>query len=392
MQQGLDTDGIARLLCDLVALQTVNPMGRPYAVGTPVERPVVEYLERLFSPFDVDCKRLSCSPMHESLLVIVPGAGSGPGTLLEAHIDTVPADDWLERAFEPRLQNGCIYGRGACDDKASLAAMIGAILRILNSKQQPPQTIWFLAAADEEYGQTGIRQFVDEYGNRIGRGIIGEPTECVTVIQHKGTIRWDITVHGRSAHSSQPELGRDAILDAMRLIDRLSHYQQQLRSRYDGELLSGPTLTVTMIHGGRTRNAIADECTVSIDFRIHPGMDGRRAIDDLFAELEESKLPITHGEFQCFAPALNTSADSRLVQAALRHCREVTGRHIMPAGVPYGSDAGWIPGGVPTIVLGPGNIAQAHAVDEFVELKQVTQAAEIYRRLLLHDWLSSSSV
>jgi acetylornithine deacetylase len=387
MPDCFNTDSLSRLLCDLVALQTVNPMGQPYTDGTPVERPVAEYIERLFANYDVEISRLPCSPIHESLLVKIPGLSSGPGTLIEAHMDTVPADDWPERAFQPRVHNGAVFGRGACDDKGSLAAMIMAVLDILDSRRLPPQPMWFLTAADEEYGQTGIRQFVDTDGNKIGRGIIGEPTECVPVIQHKGTIRWDITVHGRSAHSSQPELGHDAILEATRLIDCLAQHQKQLCRRYNSPLVSGPTLTVTMIHGGRTRNAVADECTISVDFRILPGMDRRKSVDDLFAVLEASKLPITHGDFQCFAPALNTSPDSHLVRTALEHCLAVTGRHVMPAGVPYGSDAGWLPAGVPAIVLGPGNIAQAHAVDEFVELNQVAQCAEIYRRLLMHNWL-----
>jgi acetylornithine deacetylase/succinyl-diaminopimelate desuccinylase-like protein len=115
-------------------------------------------------------------------------------------------------------------------------------------------------------------------------------------------------------------------------------------------------------------------------------MDRRQSVDELFAALEALEIPITHNEFQCFAPALNTSPDNPFVQAALAVCRETLGRDVMLAGVPYGSDACWVPDGVPAIVLGPGSIAKAHAVDECVELDQVVQCAAIYRQLLLRDW------
>jgi acetylornithine deacetylase len=388
MIPSVDVARSLRILSDLIALPTVNPMGRPYHGDFPVERPVIEYLEQLFSPFGLESQRDRCSPIHESLLITIPGRTDAAGTLLEAHIDTVPADDWQEHAFRPRLQGSLVFGRGACDDKGSLAAMVIALLEILESGERPPQTVWFLAAGDEEHAQSGIKRFIEKHPAPIGRGVFGEPTDGVPVIQHKGTIRWDITVHGRSAHSSQPEFGRNAIFDALRIVDFLSQYQDELRRRFTSRWLSGPTLTVTMIHGGRTRNAVPDECTIAVDFRILPGMDSRQSVDELFAALETLEIPITHSEFQCFAPALNTSPDDTFVRAALACCRETLGRDVTLAGVPYGSDACWVPDGVSAIVLGPGNIAKAHAVDECVDLDQVAQCTAIYRQLLLRDWAS----
>ena len=386
MPPRISVDRATKLLSDLIALPTVNPMGRPYNGESPVERPVIEYLERLFSPFGLEMRRDRCSPIHESLLIAILGRTEGPGTLLEAHIDTVPADDWLDRAFQPRREGDTIFGRGACDDKGSLAAMVLACLDLLESGERPPHTVWFLAAGDEEHGQTGIKSFLASNSAPIGRGIFGEPTECVPIIQHKGTIRWDITVHGRSAHTSQPEIGRNAIGDTMRVISHLALYQEELRSRGNSPWMSGPTLTVTMIRGGRTRNAVPDECTIAVDFRILPGMDRHRSVQELLASLETLEVPLSHSEFQCFAPALNTSPDDPFVQAALSICSEELGRDVKPAGVPYGSDAGWMPEGVPAIILGPGDIAKAHAVNECVEIGQLTQCAAIYRQLLLCDW------
>lgn len=388
MSYSADQEELANLLCDLIALRTVNPMGRPCDSSDPVERPVLDFLERLFSPFDVKLERQRCSSIHENLLVTVPGRTTGLGTLFESHADTVPAEDWPERAFQPRRAGNRLFGRGACDDKGSLAAMVIALLEVLRTGEKPPQTVWLLAAGDEEYAQTGIKHFVAQHPQPMGRGIFGEPTECIPVVQHNGTIRWDTTVLGRSAHSSQPDLGRNAILDAMRLIAFLAQHQEHLRGRYRSPWVGGPSLTVTMIQGGRTRNTVPDECRLAVDFRILPGMDQNESVDELFAALEVLEIPLKHGEFQCFAPALNTPLDDPLVTATLDVCRNVSGQDVGPAGVPYCSDACWMPRGVPAIVLGPGNIAQAHAVDEYVDLAQVAQATAVYCALMRHNWLS----
>jgi acetylornithine deacetylase len=160
------------------------------------------------------------------LLIIVPGGSDAPGTLFESHIDTVPADDWADTAFVPRIEGDTLYGRGACDDKGSLAAMVLALLQLLESGEPPPTTVWLLAAGDEEYGQSGIRHFMSQNVLPLGRGVFGEPTSCLPVIQQKGVLRWDITGRGHSAHTSQPELGRNAILDMFRVAQELALHQR----------------------------------------------------------------------------------------------------------------------------------------------------------------------
>ena len=375
-------DRAVSLLTDLIALQTVNPMGRPYDGPLPVERPVVEYLERLFAPFGVKCERQSCSPLYESLLITVPGEESDRGTLFESHMDTVPADDWADRAFVPRISNGKIYGRGACDDKGSLAAMVLALVQLLESGKQPPSTVWLLAAGDEEHSQCGIRHYMSQSPSPMGRAVIGEPTGTIPVIEQKGVIRWDITVHGRSAHTSQPENGRSAILDMLRVIEELSRHETDLQRRYQNPLMTGPTIAVTMIHGGRTRNAVPDECTIAVDFRLLPQMDRGLAMEELKRGLRSLQIPLTHSDFQCNVPGLRTPANDSFVQRVVSLCRDRLGRDVAPAGVPYGSDACWMPAEVPTIVLGPGDIAQAHGVDEYVELEQVHHCAAVYYQIM----------
>jgi acetylornithine deacetylase len=301
-------------------------------------------------------------------------------------MDTVPADDWIERAFIPRVVDGYVIGRGACDDKGSLAAMVVAILEILESGERPPQPVWLLAAGDEEYSQCGIRDFLETEHLPIGRAVFGEPTELQPVVQHKATIRWDITAHGRAAHTSRAELGHSAILDIVKVIDALGAYERDLKRMHLGSLTSGPSLTVTMIEGGRARNIVPDTCKIAVDFRAPPELDARRGFADLFEQLNELGLSLTHGEFQCFAPALRTDPQHEFVKSVVEFCRDELRRDVEPTGVPYGSDAGWMPRSIPTIVLGPGSIAQAHAADEHVEIKQLAQAVGIYHRIVSCDW------
>lgn len=374
-----------RLLSDLVAMPTVNPMGRPYDSLVPVERPVVDYLADLFAAYPVGIRRLEVSPVHESLLITVEGREPGPYTFLESHVDTVPADTWEETAFRPRLCEGRLFGRGACDDKGSLAAMVLAVQEVLESGERPPLPVALLAAGDEEYAQTGIKQFAGlDYP--LARAVIGEPTRLQPILQHKGVIRWDITVHGRSAHSSQPELGQDAIAGAMRVLEALKEHQERLHAAFVNPRLTGPTLTVTMIRGGRTRNAVADECTLALDFRVLPGMPPAQSREEVISALATLGLEITHSEPQVISPPLATAPDDPFARSTLGICRRVTGRSDLEfAGAPYGTDAAWVADQASTLVLGPGGIESAHAVDEHIEIEEVVSAARIYHELLMSE-------
>ena len=317
-----------RVLSDLIRFPTVNPMGKTYTSSDSVERRAIEYIAEMFSPYRVETIRQRCSPNHENLLIKVPGRVKEPFTLLESHVDTVPADDWLQRAFTPILKDNFVFGRGACDDKGPLTAMILAVRAVLESGELPPYPVALLAAGDEEYAQTGIKSFAG-LGYSLIRSVIGEATNLVPILQHAGTVRWDITVHGRSAHSSRPELGRNAITDAMHVLKAIEQAQERLRAKFHNPLITGPTITVTKIDGGRTRNAIADECTMAVDFRVLPGMDPAEAREGLIDSLSSGSLEITHSAIQLLTPPLNTRPDDPFGKRALDICRSATGNKSM---------------------------------------------------------------
>jgi acetylornithine deacetylase/succinyl-diaminopimelate desuccinylase-like protein len=379
-------DEARRILSDLISIPTVNPMGRPYAKSEPVERKAMDYLEGVFRPYRVEITRQACSPIHENLLIALPGRAKDGATLLESHVDTVQADEWLETAFRPRLEGQILYGRGACDDKGPLTSMILAVRDVLESGDVPPYPVAFLAAGDEEYAQTGIKYFAG-LNYPLGRSVIGEPTSLTPILQHRGTVRWDITAHGRSAHTSRPELGCNAILDVFKAMAIIEEHQQYLNQNFMNPLTDAPCITVTMIQGGRTRNAVPDECTISVDYRVVPGMEPAEARQALIEKLGSNGINLSHGEAQLLTPALYTRAEHPFSQGVLRICRRVTGQPEMNfAGAPFGTDAVWVSHKAPAIVLGPGSIDSAHTVNEHVDIDEVVQCAFIYRDILMSEF------
>ncbi|MBF89193.1 MAG: hypothetical protein CMG75_05910 [Candidatus Marinimicrobia bacterium] len=369
------------LLEKLVSFNTINPMGKTFNGPMSVETDANNFVSNRFSGLEQD--RISSGPCHESLLIKLPGEDMKLSPILfESHMDTVPADDWMETALSPRVENNVLYARGACDDKGSLTAMLLALEDIWHGDKLPPHPIWMLVAGDEEYAQTGIKEF-RERGDTLALGIFGEPTRLQPVVQHKGTVRWDIEVHGRSAHTSRPELGVNAIYFAMSAIAELELLQNELQLKHKNALMTGPMLTVTMIKGGRTRNAVPDLCTLSIDHRVVPGMDPMMARKTVINRLEKiENASFTHKTPQLITPPLATNPENSACQTILKICRKHQ-NNIELRGEPYGTDAAWIADKAPALVLGPGDITYAHAIDERIALDDVVTGAKIYRDIML---------
>jgi acetylornithine deacetylase len=376
------------VLSSLIAIDTANPMGRLTSRELPIEREAILLIEQLFAPDEgkVSLRRQTCSPMHENLIVTWTSERAVAPALFESHIDTVPADGWADRAFVPRLANQRVFGLGACDDKGCLSAMIVAMLELLEERAELPRGLILVCAGDEEFAQTGIHRFLQDLPEPPAYGIFGEPTQLQPVIQHKGTVRWDITVHGRSAHTSRPELGINAILGMIEVILELQVHEAQVQARFRNPRMSGPTISVTQIAGGRTRNATPDECTVAVDYRVLPGMDPAEERAAIIARLESLPWKISHGPVQLMTPPLNTDPKSPLCEGVLSVCRGVIGSDVELRGEPYGTDAAWLGRTAPAIVLGPGDIRYAHAADEQIDVSALTDAVEIYKKIMMEPF------
>jgi acetylornithine deacetylase len=380
------TDRATSLLCDLIRFDTVNPMGRDTSLVQPVERPVVEYLEKLFEAFDVPVTRQAVGEQHENLVVEIPGESDGPALLFDAHMDTVSANDWVDQAFSPRVEGDVILGRGACDDKGPMVSMLLPLLDMLESDRRPPAKVVFLASGDEEHGATGIQHFVSTTDTEFALGVFAEPTRNMPVVQHKGVARWDITAHGKSAHTSQPELGLNAIHEMMRVIEAIESYQDSLQAAHENPLVTGPRITPSIIQGGIGRNTVPDQCTVCVDFRIVPGLDPHEERQRLIDFLAGLDVEVSHGETLVAVNPVSTSPDHPMVHSILKICGAVLNEQVSPQGAPYGTNACRWPGDIPAVVMGPGDIGNAHAIDEYITIPELIQAAEIYGQCMKMDW------
>jgi acetylornithine deacetylase ArgE len=377
---------IGRLLSDLVALPSVNPMGRPLQGPEIGEHQVTAYLEQFFTRLAVPSERQPVAPGRENIVALCDLPGATRTLLLEAHQDTVPTDRMIVDPFGASIENGRLYGRGACDVKGGMAAMLMAFTRIVRDKPKGAANVIMACTVDEEYGSLGVRELV-RHEVRADMAVVAEPTRLQIVNAHKGAVRWYLTAQGRSCHSSAPELGVNAIYRMAGLLVAIEQYAEWLRTSPADARLGPPTLSVGRIDGGLSVNTVPDSCRIEIDRRLLPGEDPRAALEQFVAYLRKGTNGVA---FECSQPwsampALSAEGSAELVARIGQSIDEVVGSHEVTA-VPYGTDASTIAGvGIPTVVFGPGDVARAHTADEWVSLSEVEQASEILYRLATSD-------
>lgn len=380
----IDEQRVARLLQDLVRIPSVNP---GFDGGVP-EREMADYVEAFFTRLGLKAERREVRPDRPNVLGILPGiADDAPALLLEAHMDTVQTANMTIDPFGAEIRDGKLYGRGACDTKASLAAMLAAMEWFAENGVKPPVPVHMAATVDEEVNYLGVLDVL-EAGHDYAAAIVGEPTGLQTVVAHKGVVRCEIETVGVSAHSAKPEEGVNAITGMMKVVAHIEGAMQARLRRAAHPLVGLATLAVTQIQGGVAPNTIPERCLIRIDRRTIPGEDSEQVWRDIRVELgqlaaEDGGLNvIVHSPF-VLDYAMDTSPDSEIVRLVAASAAGKIGES-RTLGVPYGTDASKLArAGIPSVVFGPGSIEQAHTKDEWVELKQVVLAAEIIAETML---------
>jgi acetylornithine deacetylase len=369
-----------QLLRDLVALPSVNPMGRALQGPELYEHRVSAYLEDFFRGLGVPCERQTVSPQRDNVVARLDSPGARRTLLLEAHQDTVPAENMTIDPFGGKVEDGRLYGRGACDIKGGLAAMLAAFARLAREKPRGAANVTLACTVDEEHTFLGVQELVKR-GVRADMAVVAEPTQLHIVHAHKGLARWYLTTPGRSCHSSRPDQGTNAIYRMADVLAALRQLAEQLQAAPPDPLLGPPTLSVGRIEGGSSVNTVPDRCRIEIDRRLICGEDPRSARDQLLAHLRAAVAFPFELTDMLSTPALGPERSAELVERLGRAIDSVTGSHRVHA-VPYGTDASTIAlAGIPAVVFGPGDIAQAHTCDEWVALDEVEQASEILYRL-----------
>ena len=316
-----------------------------------------------------------------NVVAVLEGRGK-PVLAFEAHMDTVPTSGAAQARAVRR--SGRIHGRGACDTKGSMVAMLEA-LRLLQAVPVSSRcTVVFAATLDEEAGTAGVRQFVKD-NPRVDLAVVGEPTGLANAIAHKGLLRFRIRTQGSPAHASRPELGVNAVYAMAPVLEALQREVLPAFAALEHPLVGHPTMAVTLISGGVAENVVPAECTISIDRRLNPGEDVASALGAVDAALSGPWAPgvrVVRDEPWFSLPPLSTEPSHPLVIAMTEARRRVLGADDGVIGMPYGSNAAWMSAaGIPAVVFGPGSIDNAHTDDEWVEIDDVVRASQVLAEL-----------
>lgn len=381
MRRGNSMDGVIETLADLVRINSVNPA---YADGAP-ESAIAIYIQNFFEKRGIEVSRQLVFPGRPNVLASFPGRDPSRRIVLEAHTDTAGISGMTIPPFEPAVRNGRLYGRGACDNKAGLAAMMHAVASLAEDRVQPRCEVVFAGVADEEHAYRGVVKFCE--GLRAEAAVVSEPTSLRLIVATKGCVRFRIRVHGKAAHSSKPHLGTNAVSHMARIIVALEEHAQALGGEPHA-LLGPPTFNIGLIHGGTQVNIVPDLCVIEADRRLVPGEEPQEVWKSYCRFVERLRDSIPDFDAVVEEPMLQDlpleTAESEPVAVIASKALAGLGLNPDAAGVPYGSDASKLArAGVPSIVFGPGSIDQAHAAGEFVDCEEVRKACEFYRQFIL---------
>ncbi|MEX2170498.1 MAG: M20/M25/M40 family metallo-hydrolase [Pirellulales bacterium] len=397
------------LLAAMVGFDSVTPRtsGRAEA-----ERPLAEYVFAVATAWGFHCRWLPVKGCAPNLLIEHTANPEAPWLLFDSHLDTVGIAGMTIDPFAATIRDGRLYGRGACDTKGTGAAMLWALREYARNVPPPPYSgeglgegakqaspspqasaiggqraanVAILFSVGEEDQQIGARTFVDEHlpmlSWRPAAIVVGEPTRMQLVAGTNGFVRWQIRTRGRAAHSSAPSQGRNAISDMARVI-------AAIEDRYIAPLAIAHPLTgkaaccITRIHGGTQVNVVPETCAIDIDRRVAPGEDLATivpAVDRLLGALRaaDPELTITHEAVET-APPLDPEPNLPLAESCVATLRSV-GIESLITGAPYTTNANhYGAAGLATIILGPGDIAQAHTAQEWIELEELRRGVKGY--------------
>lgn len=374
-----------QLLREMIAIPSVNPMRANS--GEAVERGMADFIENRLARSSIDCERQTVVAGRDNVIGIVYASGEKKtrnGLMLNSHMDTVPVENMSIAPFDPAVKDGGVFGRGSCDAKASLAAMLTTMIDYAQQRERPV-TLVFAAMADEEFSFSGSWKLIEKQWP-VSACVVGEPTRLQRVVAHKGVARWRTIVNGVSAHGATPERGRNAVYDGARVVLALEQFAVQLRQKASHPLLGHPTLNVGKMAGGQSVNIVPDQCVLEIERRLLPGEDAEQTLRDCSRFVRENvgdEVQFTFEPPYLIDPALETPTDALIVRSLGLAQQAELGSAGELEGANYGTDGSKLArAGIQTLVCGPGDIAQAHTAAEFVEIEQVELATRIYGRLL----------
>jgi acetylornithine deacetylase len=358
----LSSSSLTELAAELVRIDSVNPELVPGGAG---EGEIARFVASWLDEAGLETETEEVAPGRFNVVGVARGGGGGRSLLLNAHMDTVGVAA-MESPFEPRVEDGRLYGRGAYDMKASLAAIMIAGAKAANAGLRGDVLV--TAVCDEEVASIGTAAVATRY--RADAAIVAEPTEERLAVAHKGFAWLELETHGRAAHGSRPDLGEDAIARMGRVLQRLEELEEALRRRPPHRLLGAGSIHASTIEGGIELSTYPDRCTLRAELRTLPGEsegDAAREAREMLGDLEgEARVTFFREPFE----VSEQEEIVRLVSAT------AGGPEVV--GVPFWADSALLAGaGIPTVVYGPSGEG-AHAAVEWVDIESAERCATVY--------------
>ena len=376
--QGIDTRFLTDRLKEMVAIKSENPLNTEAREGYR-EKEMGEYLLETMAGLGLEVESRDIKPGRSNVFGYLKGRRDTVTLMLAGHMDTAPTEGY-GNAYDVREEEGNIYGRGACDMKAALAAYLEVtrILREADVHLEGNLTIGGII--DEEYQMLGSKD-VGENGPHADQGIIGEPSNLQVCPSNKGQLGTIIQTFGKSVHSSVPERGENAIVNMTRVIQAFSDYNDELLSREPHPSCGHARFNPGVIKGGTIVSIVPDLCELEVDRRVLPGETKEKIYDELRSRLDTISRkypPFTYEmtEPTWDIPANDISHNEPVVQSLLSAYESVMGEKKEVTAFPAGTDAPNM--GFPTVICGPGSVEQAHSKNEFVPIKQMVFAVRMY--------------
>ena len=376
MRDLVDVDRLVDATRALVATDTQNPPGR--------ERPAADVARRMLEELGAEVREVEPAPGRPSLVGLVGrGDGCRPTLIVNGHLDTVPFDPraWSHDPLGGEVEDGRIFGRGSADMKGGIAAAFEAV-RVANAAGGTACDVVFHLVADEEVGGALGTRVLLEQGLISGDACIDpEPTSMGVSIAERGLLQVAVTVDGVPAHASEPHRGVSAIEKAARLVLALhgTDYGEE------HPLLGRPSSNVGVIEGGTGINVVAERCTIKVDRRVLPGATEEGAVDSIRRKIEAAGAGVPYAiETLMFGEASELDGGDAFLGRFQDAYAAVLGGPGPVIGMQFTTDARFVrnQAGIPAVVCGPGDLDQAHRVDESVAIDRLVDAAAVYARLM----------
>lgn len=370
------SNGLEKLVCELVAIESVNP---DLVAGGSGESDIARFVASWLEGHGLEVTIVEPVKGRPSVVGVLRGKGRGSSLMLNAHMDTVGAGG-MERPFEPAVRDGRVYGRGAYDMKASLAAIMVTAreARKLSLKGD----LIITAVADEEVASLGTIALLERFG--ADAAIVTEPTELRLCLAHKGFVWLALETQGVAAHGSRADLGVDAIGRMGPILTGVVNLDRRLRAGPGHPLLGRGSVHTSLIDGGQEWSTYPARCELKVERRTVPGEDTAKCLDEMEALIaiardEDPDLEASAHVVLERAPS-EVAAGSTVATAVARAATEIIGRDPEVVGVAYWMDMALTnEAGIPTVAFGPAGGGE-HADVEWVEIASVEKCVEVYLR------------